>query len=884
MSNCDVAIVGAGPYGLSVAAHLRAAKVDSRIFGSPMEFWLKHMPKGMHLKSEGFASSLSDPGVTFTLETYYREKGLPYAHIGTPVPLEVFSSYGLEFQKRFVPELENQRVTSLRQSSTGFQVTLDNAEVFTARRVVIAVGLTYYEYLPPELATVSTEFVTHSSKHSTLDHFKGREVAVVGAGASALDLASLLHQSGAAVQVVARVSKIRFHDPPANLNPSWLDQLRTPVTGIGPGWKLFLCANLPLVFRQMPARFRLERVRRILGPAPCWFIKEQVVGKVGFNLGVTITSVKVQNGRVGLQLTDNAGSKREITVDHVIAATGYKPDLRRIAFVDSGILSGIQCVEQTPVLSSNFESTVPNLYFVGVTAANTFGPLLRFSFGAGFAAPRLSKHLARTASRDFVKRQSASRTQSNMEREGANPLEGVTQTDLTQRRTNLKSEAPQVAAPRVLLTDTNRWALSARLAISLSEVGCQVSAVCPTPGHPLLKTRAVQQTFPYSGLHPLESLTAAIEAVDPDIIVPACDRGVRHLHKLYAQAKSRGAEGSKLAALIERSLGSPASHSIVSSRYEILALAREEGVRVPSISRVDTTEELESWQAQELLPWVLKADGTCGGGGVKIVHTPDQVQQALTQLLRTFRLARAIKRLLVNRDPFWLRSWLERTRHPVSVQSYIHGRPANCAVLCWNGRVLANIGVEVVSFFGLTGPASVVRIVDNAEMTFAAERIASRLGLSGFFGLDFMIEDGSGAAYLIEMNPRTTPPCHLRIGKGRDMPGALWAELTGQPLPEAPRVTENEMIAYFPQPDDSKNGLLHSCYQDVPNGEPELVQELLRPWPDTLLFRLFVRLHQGPAPATGLRTPRDLSHDQFNACQAPDYVRDDKVEGVANKG
>jgi len=161
------------------------------------------------------------------------------------------------------------------------------------------------------------------------------------------------------------------------------------------------------VFRQMPDEFRLDKVRRILGPAPCWFTKEQVVGKVGLNVGVTITEAIVRNERVSLQLTDSAATKTTLTADHVIAATGYKPDIRRLEFLDSDILSSIRCVEQTPYLSSNFESTVPNLYFVGITAANTFGPLLRFAYGAGFAAPRLSKHLARTASHNFARQVSA---------------------------------------------------------------------------------------------------------------------------------------------------------------------------------------------------------------------------------------------------------------------------------------------------------------------------------------------------------------------------------------------------------------------------------------------------------------------------------------------
>jgi ATP-grasp domain len=421
---------------------------------------------------------------------------------------------------------------------------------------------------------------------------------------------------------------------------------------------------------------------------------------------------------------------------------------------------------------------------------------------------------------------------------------------------NLKSKALADPTTKVLLTDSNRWPLAARLAISLAESGCQVSAVCPAPGHALSKTRAVQRIFRYSGFRPLESLSAAIEAVDPDIIVPSCDRGVGHLHELHAQARSRGTEGNKLAELIERSLGAPASHSAVSSRHELLALAREEGVRVPATSQINTPEELESWRKRESFPWVLKVDGTWGGGGVKIVHTPSQVRPSFTQLSRMFRLRRAIKRLIVNRDSFWLRGWWKGLPHPVIAQAYIHGRPANCAVVCWQGRVLAGIGVEVVSSEGLTGPASVVRVVDNPEMMFAAERIAARLELSGFFGLDFMIEQGSGSAYLIEMNPRITPLCHLRLGKGRDMVGMLKAQLAGQSLPEALPVTQNEMIAYFPQAWSRDRELLPLCFQDIPQGEPELVQELLRPWPDrTFLFRLFNRLDGKPASAPEGRRP-----------------------------
>lgn len=404
MNTCDVAIIGAGPYGLSIAAHLKARGVSFRIFGYPMHTWLEHMPRGMRLKSEGFASSLYDPDRVFTLEAYCKEKGLPYAKIGLPVPLDVFTAYGLEFQKRFVPELERTLVTSLDQIVEGFRVGLGGGESLLARRVVMAVGLTHYEYLPPILAGHSEKFVTHSARHTTLNHFKGRDVIVVGAGASALDLTALLHQAGAKVQVVARKPVIRFHDPPDNLEPSFFDQLRTPITGIGPGWRLFLCTNAPLVFRQMPLRFRVDKVKRILGPAPCWFIKDSVVGKVPLNVGLNVTGVKIQNGRVSLELTDSGGTSKTLLADHVIAATGYRVDLGRLGFMHPNLQASVRSVERTPVLSANFESSVRGLYFVGASAANTFGPLLRFAFGAGFTARRLSRHLAKSTFRRHAPR------------------------------------------------------------------------------------------------------------------------------------------------------------------------------------------------------------------------------------------------------------------------------------------------------------------------------------------------------------------------------------------------------------------------------------------------------------------------------------------------
>ena len=393
----DVAVVGAGPYGLSLGAHLKARGIDFRIFGSPMHTWLNHMPRGMKLKSEGFASSLDDPQRSLTLAEYCRAKGLPYQDAGLPVPLETFSNYGLEFQKRFVPQLENTFVTDIVKAPTGFQLRLATGETVAAKKVVGAVGISHYAFTPPMLAELPCEIATHSSKHAVVDAFQGREVVIVGAGSSAIDLAAIMHQAGISVQVVARRPEIRFHSPMKLPRPLG-DRVRRPLTGIGPGWRSLFCTDAPLLFRHLPEQFRIDFVRRHLGPAPTWFTKEQVVGKVPFHLGVNIASAKEHNGRVTVELAGENGARKSIEADHLISATGYRVDLRKLKFLNNDLRLAIRSVENTPILSSNFESSVPGLYFVGASAANSFGPLLRFAFGSAFAARRLSRHLASNGS------------------------------------------------------------------------------------------------------------------------------------------------------------------------------------------------------------------------------------------------------------------------------------------------------------------------------------------------------------------------------------------------------------------------------------------------------------------------------------------------------
>jgi hypothetical protein len=388
----DTVIIGAGPYGLSLAAHLRAAGRSLRIFGAPMDFWSKHMPRGMFLKSEGFASDLFAPDDSLTLKAYCAQFGLPYRDIGLPVPLDTFIAYGLEFQRQYVPELENLQIRSLIRGPAGFELKTEMGETFEARRVVVAAGIMNFAYVPPELKDLSDEWVTHSCRHSDLSGFRGRRVAVLGAGASAVDMAALLLGAGAEAQLIARRRAIDFHNPPVEPR-SVLQRLKAPRSGLGTGWRSRLCTDAPLLFHVMPPSFRSRVVERHLGPAPGWFVRDAVVGRLPMHLSATVTAARIVDQRVRLSFLQPNAGETQIDVDHVIAATGYRVDLAKIPFIGQTLQSELSSAAGPPVLSRYFESSVRGLYFIGGAAANSFGPLLRFAYGAKFTAKRLASRL-----------------------------------------------------------------------------------------------------------------------------------------------------------------------------------------------------------------------------------------------------------------------------------------------------------------------------------------------------------------------------------------------------------------------------------------------------------------------------------------------------------
>ena len=389
----EVAIVGAGPYGLSLAAHLRLAGVDFRIFGSPMIGWRRHMPAGMSLKSDGFASNLSDPAGNFTLAHYCSGIGLPYRDTGLPVPLDTFTRYAMEFQRRLVPGVEDVLVERIALDDGSFRLRLAGGESFTARHVVLAMGLAYAEYVPPELAALPAGLLSHSSAVHEPSRFRGREVTVIGAGQSALETAALLAEQGAAVRLLARAPALAWNLPPRDNRPSFYRRLRYPVSGLGVGLQLWGCCNAPGLFRFLPRRVRLDRVKNVLGPAGAWWLKERVLARVDVLPDHVVRDARVAGSGAMLEVRRGDGRRDTLAAGHVIAATGYRFALDHLPFLGDELKPRVRTEAGWPVLSASFESTVPRLFFTGLASALSFGPVMRFLEGADYTARCISRHL-----------------------------------------------------------------------------------------------------------------------------------------------------------------------------------------------------------------------------------------------------------------------------------------------------------------------------------------------------------------------------------------------------------------------------------------------------------------------------------------------------------
>jgi len=396
-----VAIIGAGPFALSLAAYLGNAGIEFRIFGKTMNSWKTGMPPGMLLKSHAWASSLYDPASSLTLKRFCAERRVPYDDALWPVPLQTFIDYGEAFQARFAPNVENKLLVGLQPSAEGYQATFDDGEVVSARSVVLAVGVHSFKYRPPQLSHLPSEALSHSGDHGPLRDFVGKRVAILGSGASATDFAALLHEQGTDVALVARATELAFATPPRKkrsllrrIARRTINPLIRPTSGIGDTWPLKICGDAPWIIHALPEPIRLKIAKTALGPLGHAAFKQRVIGKVPLHLGQGVDSAELRSGKVQLRLVALNGARQSLEVDHIIAATGFKVDLRRLQFLDR-LLPALRTVNNAPVLSANYESSLPGLYFIGPATVNSFGPVARFVYGAVHPARRVTRHLAR---------------------------------------------------------------------------------------------------------------------------------------------------------------------------------------------------------------------------------------------------------------------------------------------------------------------------------------------------------------------------------------------------------------------------------------------------------------------------------------------------------
>jgi lysine/ornithine N-monooxygenase len=391
MSTKGVLIVGAGPFGLSISAHLHNLGVDHRIVGRPMDTWRAHMPAGMNLKSEFYASDFSSPTEGYGLAAYCRSQGLDYVERVTPLSLQRFLGYADWYTRLLVPDVVDATVTAISRLGSGFRVEFSDANTMAAEQVVLATGVLPYFHLPPELSSLPSHLVSHTKDHRDLDKFRGRRIAVVGAGQSALETAALLHEAGAETVLIARRPSISWPDP----NPehvSAIGHIRRPVTKLCEGWRCAFWAT-PAAFRRLPRDMRVAKAKSVLGPAGIWWLKDRVEGVVDVLTDQRVRRAEPRGSGVRLVLDGSMAST--VDVDHVIAGTGYRISLERLSFLSDSLRAEMSNYSGYPILSRASESTVPGLYVVGAPAAVSLGPSMRFIAGTHRTARLVARSIAR---------------------------------------------------------------------------------------------------------------------------------------------------------------------------------------------------------------------------------------------------------------------------------------------------------------------------------------------------------------------------------------------------------------------------------------------------------------------------------------------------------
>lgn len=391
MSTCDIAIVGAGPYGLSAAAHLRTIKgLELRVFGEPMSFWNDNMPVGMFLRSNWAATQIACPHGDLTLEAFQAEQ---FKTFGVPVPIEHFIEYGRWYQSRGVPDLDRRRISRIERSANGFRLFVRDGETFESRRVIIAGGIGPFARKPQEVQGLPSSLVSHTNEHRNLSGFSHKRVLVVGSGQSALESAALLHEAGAEVEVVGRARHIHWLGGWASKTlhhglGKFTRKLLYAPTDVGPAGLSQLLAR-PHLVRMLPRPLQDKLRRRAIRPAGArWLVNR--LRDVSITLGCSVVSTAPTESRVRVSLSNG----RETVVDHILLGTGFQIDISKYDFMAPELMQQIGRVNGFPALKDGLETSVPGLHILGAPAAYCFGPLLQFVSGTRFASRSLMRSVS----------------------------------------------------------------------------------------------------------------------------------------------------------------------------------------------------------------------------------------------------------------------------------------------------------------------------------------------------------------------------------------------------------------------------------------------------------------------------------------------------------
>ncbi len=396
MTKCDVAIIGAGPYGLSAAAHLRSAKgLDVHTFGEPMSFWQQNMPVGMLLRSGWAASHIGAPQGPLTLEEYRAET----SHFSTPVPLDRFVDYGLWYQRRAVPDIDRRKISRIELHPNGFKLFVEKGEDVIARRVVVAAGISSFAWRPTIFGGIPKQLASHTAEHRGFQKLANKRVLVIGSGQSALESAALLNEEGAAVQILARTEQIRWlgglmsRTIHAGLGEKIAKLLYAP-TDVGPAGISQIVAK-PDLTRRFPRWAQDWLRRRSIRPAGArWLIDR--LKEVPMSLGRTAVSATVCGEKVKVKLDDG----QERTVDHVLLGTGYRVDVSKYDFLAAPLAESIKRFQGYPHLVDGFETSVRGLHILGAPAVWSFGALMQFVVGTHYASQELLRCVAGKSERN----------------------------------------------------------------------------------------------------------------------------------------------------------------------------------------------------------------------------------------------------------------------------------------------------------------------------------------------------------------------------------------------------------------------------------------------------------------------------------------------------